>query len=104
MPPKLTENHNRVSNRYQKLHSQFDVDNRTFEELIWNTGRFQAKRLKMGSRRFLDTSSAEEQGEWGGGELEAMERLSSSEHREPDLDESFESERTMGALPLLMLK
>jgi len=65
---------------------------------------FQARRLKMGRRRFLETSRGEEQEEWGGGELDAIDRLSSSEHSDPDLDESVESESTIGALPLLMLK
>lgn len=60
--------------------------------------------MKIGSLRFLETSRGEEQEEWGGGELEAIERLSSSEHRDPERDESVESERTMGALPLFMLK
>jgi hypothetical protein len=58
----------------------------------------------MGRRRFLETSRGEEQEEWGGGELDAIDRLSNSEHSDPDLDESVESESTIGALPLLMLK
>lgn len=52
----------------------------------------------------METSRGEEQEEWGGGELDAIDRLSNSEHSDPDLDESVESESTIGALPLLMLK
>ena len=50
----------------------------------------QARRLKMGRRRDLETSRGEVQVDSGGGEEEETERLSSSEQKDPLLDESVD--------------